>query len=175
MAELIPKKPSKLPAWPNFLFYISLILVIVSAAGYFFLDNSAKEAQSALEKIENQLKETPEEIAELEKELLFWQKKISIFSDLRENHLGSSQVFSFIEEITHPEVSWASFKLSSGEKNLSLSGSTDGLVEIKQQLIILEEEERIIESELKGFSQGKEGEVKFSVDITLKEGVLKQQ
>ncbi|MCK4454365.1 hypothetical protein KAU51_03460 [Candidatus Parcubacteria bacterium] len=166
--EVISKKETKRKSWLDLVFYFCLILLIISVLSYFVLEYSLKQAEEELKDLNNRISEQQnEENKKLKEKLFFNQKKIDEFSIILNEHKLTSQVFSFIENLTHPEVVFLDFSFSSNNSILSLSARTSNFKALGEQLLILQGQENIENIELSNISLMEEGNIDFSLGISL--------
>jgi len=173
--EIIPKKAEAKPATLlNFLFYFSLILLIIAILGYFSLFLLQKNSKKMLQKIEEKTAEkgTPEEKA-LEEKALLYQKKIDDFSNLINAHQSNLKFFDSLESLTHPKVFFSKANLKIREGNISLSGVTDNFEILGQQFLIFQKENFINNVNLSKVSIGKEGKIEFTIEVSFRPGQFK--
>lgn len=166
--QIIPKQEEKSSSLKNILFYFSLILLLAVAASYFVLNNSQKKAEKDIQLLDQELAAaaaSPE--AALEKEVLDYQKKINDFSSLLALHQYSSQIFPFIESITHPKVAFSDFSLEINKGSITLSGITDSFLTLDQQLTILKNEKLVKEVNLSDIAFEKDGRISFNFGLIL--------
>jgi len=164
--EIIPKKEVERKPWLDWVFYFSLSLLIIFVLSYFVLEYSLKKAEGELKDLENKISEQNEKNKKPKEELLGKQKKIDDFSIVLKEHKLTSQVFTFIENSTHPEVSFMDFDFNSQSSDLTLSGETSDFKTLGEQLLILQRQEDIEDIELSNISLVEEG-VDFSLSLVL--------
>lgn len=173
MVEIIPKEIPQTPKWLNILFYVSLLLLVFSLAGYFILGSSIKGGQEILKNLRTSIQEgqTVERTA-LEKEILNYQKKIKDFSIIADKHLQLSGVFPVLEGVTHPKVWFSQFNLDVKNKSLSLTGTTQSFETLGQQLLILKKEDFVEKASLSSISMDRTGKINFSLSVLLNEKIF---
>ncbi len=172
--EIIPKKvKAKLPV-VNILFYLSLILLIISVLGYFILGYFQKNSARTLQNIENIIsqKETPE-VKALEKRIFGYQKKIEIVDSLLTSHQLSRNFFSFLENLSYPKIFFSKLNLDVGKLQASISGQAESFESLGQQLSIFRRGEFVKDVNLTEVSIGKEGEIKFSIELSFDSQMFK--
>ncbi|KPJ73638.1 hypothetical protein AMJ48_00160 [Parcubacteria bacterium DG_74_1] len=159
--EIIPKPAEKTPFLANILLFVSIVLLLATVLSYFFLSTSVKETNQTIQRLkEDAVKEkTPQNLALIE-EMLGQQKKIEDFSFLLDAHEAGSNIFDYLESISHPKVWFSGFSFSSNEKGATvvIGGQTDSFKSLGQQLLIFKEEKLIRDVTLSGvsFVRGKE-------------------
>ena len=173
MVEIIPKPIEKAPILVNIIFYISLLMLVGVAATYFLFGYIIEKNNKVLEEKKNTLNQLKTaEIKELETRIFAYQKKIDDFSSLLDQHKASSGFLTFLEEITHPKVWFSGFNLDVQKAEVKLTGETDK-ISLGQQLIIFENNRKIIKSDLSGMTP-KEGEtVSFDISLSLDPEIFK--
>ncbi len=164
--EIIPKLPEKVSVWFNVLFYISIGLLISAILSYFLLDYFQRNTNQVLKEIKTSLlvSRTPKE-QELERSIVQYQRKIDDFVLIFNQHQTNSDFFTFLEEITHPNVVFSQFNLT--KPSLLLSGTAENFVVLGQQLLIFQKNSKISKTNLSTISLGKEGEVEFTFTLSL--------
>lgn len=165
MVEIIPKEKQTNPQ-KNILFYVSLVLFVLSIGGFFlciFLINQSQNQITALkEELEKQ--KTPELVA-LEKDTLALQKKINDFSIILDNHTTVSRFFQLLENKSHPDVYFYFLSLSPSELQAQLFGRAKNFDVIDQQIQIFKKEELIDVIDLASISLSEQGEVEFILNL----------
>lgn len=168
MVEIIPKPAEKIPLWQNLLLLFLIVVLIAAVSGYFLLGHFQEKAREEIKKVETELaKAETKERKELESQILKHQKKIDNFTFLFNRHKTSSNFFEFLEEITHPEVWLSDFKIDIKEATCSFSGETENFVILGQQLIIFQETNEIIKTDLPEIFL-REGKIYFNFNLSLK-------
>ena len=164
--EIIPKPPKKASVWFNVLFYISIGLLISVILSYFLLDYFQRDTNQSLEEIKASLSvsRTPKG-QELERSIVQYQRKINDFVLIFNRHQTNSNFFTFLEEITHPNVIFSQFNLT--KPSLSLSGTAENFVVLGQQLLIFQKNSKILKTNLSTISLGKEGRIGFVFTLSL--------
>jgi len=172
--EIVPKEKIKVPLKENLLFYLSLILFIFSLATSFFLDYCQKKNFDILEEIEMILiKEKTKEEIRIEQKMLGVKKKIEDFSFLLSSHKKNTNFFKFLEKTTHPRILFHDLILETEEGKVNLSGKTENLKILGQQLLIFNREQFIEKAELLNTKIGKEGGIEFSIELSLNPEIFK--
>ena len=164
--EIIPKPPKKVPFRLNILSYISIGLLVSTILSYFLLDYFQKNVNQDLEEITASflVPRTPQE-QELEGSIVQYQRKINDFVLIFNRHQTNSSFFTFLEEITHPNVIFSQFDLT--KPSVSLSGTAENFVVLGQQLLIFQNNSKILKTNLSTISLGEEGRIGFTFNLTL--------
>lgn len=174
MVEIIPKKEKKTPSLINILFYLSLLLLIITIGGYFALDYLQKDLERERVNFEKRIteKETPERKV-LEKKIKEYQKRINDLSILLNAHQRSSSFFPFLEKLSHPKVFFSNLDLNLSNYEASLGGQTDNFQILGQQFLIFKTEKSIKSVNLTKISIGEEGKVEFTFKLSLDPQIFK--
>lgn len=174
MVDIFPKKIPPTPILLNFLFYFSLILLISVISGIFIVNNSIKKSQKSLEALEEVLvgEKTSENIA-LEKEILSYSQKIKDLSQIIDEHVVSSEFFTFLEKNSHPKVWFSQFNLDTEAGTVNLIGEAQSFESLGQQLTIFKKEELIKEINLEKIEITKQGKINFALFLSFSPIILK--
>lgn len=166
--EIIPKETPKLPNWINHLFYCFLAFFVLSVIGFFVLNAFLKKAQQELEYLGSALVgEKSFSDPSLEREILAEKKKIDDFSFLIGQRREMPEIFSFLQNISHPKVWFSSFDFNIDKSTINLQGETENFESLGQQLYILDSEESIAGYELGNISVSEGGKIGFNLSISL--------
>jgi len=174
MVEIIPKPQVKSPPWINILFYSSLVLLIITVLSIFIINQLQKSAFDVSQKLGEELKKvkSPERFDSANK-LIGYQKKISDFSYLIQNHKLTSKLFTLLEKLSHPKVQFTNFNLQVDKTKVVLNGETDNFLSLGQQFLIFRAEPLIKEVNLSTVSIGDNGRIGFSFEITPSSEIFK--
>lgn len=101
----------------------SLTFLLAALAFYFFLAGYARVAQTQIKSLDREIQDLVASISleEVEK-VITLDAQIRGLKKLLPNHTFPSQVFSFLENNTNPEVSFRSLKLNVQDNQLYLEG-----------------------------------------------------
>jgi len=171
--KIIPKKEIEKKPWLDWVFYFCIALLIMSILTYFVLEYSLKGAEEELKDLKNKISEQQnEENKKLKEDISLVQKKIDDFSIILNEHKLASQVFTFIENSTHPEVSFMDFNFDSEDSSLMLSAQTSNFKTLGEQLLIFQGQEDIENIALSNIYLMDEGNIEFSLNIVLNTQIL---
>lgn len=174
--DIIPSETPKMPKWLNSIFYFFLIFLAVSVIGHFVLQGFVKKHERGLEVLEAALNEEPAvSDSALEKDILNIKNKIDDFSFLAGQRKETSGVFSIIESVCHPQVWFSNFQFDSSRGEAELKGEAENFETLGQQIIILENDERIENFQLGEVSIAKEGKIGFGLSLTFKSEALSNE
>lgn len=176
--ELVPKekKPGVSLTFFRVIFHILLGLAFALSVSLVVVEVSKRRAKRRLMGLETRLsQEGLQKIGELEKEVFAFQTELSTYRDLLSSHKRGSLFFEFIGGLTHPEVSFDKLVLTVREDRAVLDGKTSSFKELREQILVLREEKEIKEVGLRKVSLGKEGGVKFTLELSLTPSVFKEK
>jgi len=131
-----PLNRRKTSGWLGRLITLSIILLVIAVGLYFvalFYQNYLNKSISALnEKIKNLSQEIS--IEDRNEVLTFYSQLINLKS-LLSNHLYPSKIFSRLELITHPQVTFTGFSYDYKNLLLKLEGYAKNLDILAQQIL----------------------------------------
>lgn len=158
---------------PLTVFVIGLIAVLFVASSYAFLYFSSEDISRKIDERNQKLIETAEEKA-LKKELSGYEFKINTFKSLLENRGKTLNVFSFLEQVCHPDVWFKNFNYDSSKSSVSISATTKDFIVLAQQLIILKQHQDILTKiTLSNLSRDPKEGVNFSLDLVFAPQIFK--
>ncbi len=103
-----------------------------------------------------------------EAEVLNDKKKIDDFTAMISHHRISTNVFSFIEENTLPNVWFSNFRLSEVSNVINLSGEADTASTLSRQVQIFEQHQDYISNiSVLDFQTQDKGNIKFSLNLAI--------
>ena len=171
--QIIPRPEERKPVLPEVLFYFSLALVVIAAASYFILANMLQKTGSSILAIDKEMAELDSSpVRQLEVKIMEYQKKINDFSRLIGGYKYSSQIFPFIEGLSHPDLSFSDFNASIDSNTVSVSGTAQSFQTVAQQLMIFRNDKLIKDVALTEVSLGEKGGIPFAFDLVLAPGVF---
>lgn len=172
MVELIPKKEKTavLPRWVDILFYVAIVVFIITLLAFLILNRLKNATEKALENVQVKIEQirTPERLA-MEANLLDLEKKIKDVEVLLGSHYDASKFFTELEKVTHPGVQFTEISVDNTKFTVRLSGLAQDFTAVEQQFRILDQSDLFHEVKLSDLSVGKEAEqpgVKFLLSFT---------
>lgn len=175
MAIEISPREEKQPLWQTAIFVFSLVLFLLCAGAYaalnFYLIPRGEESLKSLES-ELAIQGTQEQ-KEMKKEVLLAAGQVNDFEILYRNRLKATNLFEFLQECTHPKVSFSSFSLNLASSTASLSGQTNSFESLIQQIKILRDQQYIKSFEVSNIALAKVGGVSFNLSLTLESTIFK--
>lgn len=150
------------------MFYSFLGLLAISLFCFFILNNIFNNSRQELKELEDALNNQSWEVSPgLESSILAKKEKIDNFKTLISNRKTVSEIFSILQEISHPKVWFSSFELKSEENSIGLVGQAKDFESLGQQIFILKSENLIESFDLQSISISKEGRINFNLSLSL--------
>lgn len=171
--KIIPRPKPKISVFINFLFWFSLILLIVLGGLYFLLHNQVSSLAIEKEEIEEDITLSPGQ-EELKKEMQLMSNKISDFSEIFEEHKITSNFFKFLKTYCHPKVQFMSLRIDNKQTKADLQGETENFRTLGEQILILKQVEFIKGLQVSNISLTQAGKVSFSLTFTFSEELIKK-
>lgn len=178
MADLLFKKESPLSTLQmrqggSILFYLSLLIFFAALAGYggLALLNNAQE--KAREELIAQVRTKEEELRpELLNQIFLLDARIKNMRALLSQHLFPSNVLSFLETHTHPQVQFLNLNFSGDARKLDMTGEAASYAVLAEQIAALEGDPNVSGVEFGGLSLGAKNLVNFKIAIIFKPNLL---
>lgn len=125
--------------WMDVILYFVLSLFLATLLSYFIflIKNNLQREEIQKVMISFQTVGTTQQKQE-EKEVLNYQKKINDFSSLLKNHQFTSNVFSFLEAQTIPNVWYKQFNLNAKNSEVQISGEAEDMDALARQIAVFE-------------------------------------
>ncbi|MSU54424.1 MAG: hypothetical protein EXS48_01100 [Candidatus Staskawiczbacteria bacterium] len=109
-----------------------------------------------------------------EKEVLSYKKMVDDFIDIINNHRISSNVFTFIEQKTLPNVWYVSFSVSETKKEINLLGEAQNMEALSNQIKIFETSKDYVNNITVLNSQiTPQKRIRFTLSLSLKPEIFK--
>jgi len=111
-----------------------------------------------------------------EKEVKSLDQALKNLKIILQNHVYWSNLFSVIEKLVVPQVTFSEFssKIEKGDSVVSMAGETSGYTYLAKQIRSFEQHSLISGSKVRNISLGTKGGIEFEMDIIFKRGVLKK-
>jgi hypothetical protein len=153
------------PGIPKNYLFGSLAFCLSVLAIYFVMAGYVKLVNSQVENLDREIQDTIASLSsdEVEKALVL-DAQLKGLKKLLPRHIFSSNVFSFLENNTSPQLSFASFKLDTAQRILSLEGVAPTMGDISIQAAAFKEQPFIKEVVLKNVRQEETG-FKFKLEV----------
>jgi len=169
-----PKKIGQKISALDMLYYLVIILLLITFFSYFVLSFFIQRSEQKLTEIKTAIlqKQVPE-IKTLEQEVISKQKKIHAFADLLDSHKKISGFFTFLKQNCSNEVIFSKVELDSEMFKAAISGSASSFITLGEQIIIFQEQELIESIDLSSVSLGQEGRIGFTLQAVLEPEIFK--
>jgi Tfp pilus assembly protein PilN len=168
LVKIIPKPKPKLPGWINFLFWVSVLILVFLIGTFFYLQYQNSLLKEKNNSLQNQINELDVKIKkELKGEVFKISEKIKDFSQILKEHKIISNFFEFLKSISHPRVQFTSLNLNAKNYEVTLRGITENFQVLGEQLLVFKENENIKNLKVFNISLNKEGKVEFSLSFNL--------
>lgn len=167
-------KPEKLAVgWPWRLFLFAAFALFLALAVNFGLKYGfGSFLNLELEKLDKTIRESGNEISETQQEnFINFHSQLINLRHLLDNHLKSSNVFSFLEQKTNQGVYYEGAVLAAPERQLRLEGIAKSYENLAQQIIAFEQSLETEKVVLEG-SQAAERSVRFNIRLNIKPSLL---
>jgi Tfp pilus assembly protein PilN len=150
---------------------IAFIAAAVSAGGLYFyrrsVDRTRAEWAAQVEIQESELR--PELLAQL----IDLSNTLTVTRELLQNHTISSNVFTLLQETTHPKVQYTTFAFSVEKQTIEVAGLALSYQAVAEQVRILEGQSQVAKVGFGGLALGEKGLISFRLSITVKPSLLK--
>ncbi len=158
----------------GWLFYVSFLiflLVLTSYGGLIFLNRAQEGAkQEILAQIDQKRQELRPELVQ---KIFSLEARFKTMQSLIQKHAFPSRTFTWVEQHTHPRVSFSTFGFDGAQRKLTLTGTADSLVSLNQQIALFQQNPDIEKVDFGGLSFTKEtGHVGFNTTVILKPAFL---
>lgn len=158
---------------PIIVLAVALIIALFLASSYVFMLFSSNEISAEIEEKNKSLVETPSETA-LKKEVSDYEGKINTFKTLINGRKKVLNVFSFLEEVCHPDVWFKNFNYDSSGGKVVINATAKDFIVMAQQLLILKQHQDVLTKiTLSGMNIGENEEIGFSLDLVFAPQIFK--
>lgn len=171
--EIIPKVQSKKLSLPQIILIAALVLAVICVAAYFYFGYASDKADAETGKVQRSITNLENENRELENMLLAYAGKINDFKTRLSIHEKTENIFSFIEEKCHPQVSFSSFDFNDQKVEVLVLGKAESFVALEQQALIFKSASLVKNVNLSQVSLGSDGAISFSFIIALDPQIFK--
>ena len=159
--------------WMDVIFYFAVSLLMAAIFCYliFWVKNGfqredIKKEIAALETVgTSQQKEE-------EKTVINYQKKISDFTDLLNNHEFASNAFAFMEAETMPNIWFKQFALDEKNAGVQLSGEADSMDAFSRQVAVFEKNKYVTNIASLNSSLGNSARIAFNMSLVLSQDIF---
>lgn len=171
-----PKPTTSLFSWQRIASFTLIFLYLTVLGLYLFMFFYERKTSEELLKTNLALQKTEEEL-KLEERIKILKQKIDDSYLLIFSHKYPSNIFEFMEKVTHPKVWFSSFEYNSEKREISLKGAAEDFKVLGQQKQILEKAmlDKNIETfnfQDLSFSRGEKEGISFSLKIVFPSDLL---
>lgn len=164
------------PTWKKVLLLISIVFFVIILGIFIYqtlikIPNNEKHISNLNTQIASQGNEKQLENKEI---VLTAEKKIKTFQDLYNNSPVFQEFFTVFESWIYPRVYFTEFNLNISDSKLEMSGDTNSLQSLMQQMIIFDEKTDILNYEISNIENGANG-VTFNVSIEVNPELFKKK
>lgn len=129
----------------------------------FFLES---RTQTKIEEAEILLRaEKTQEEAQLEHDVLVVRTRLKDFTTLVQLKKDVLPVFSFLETVVHPEVTFLSMNVDANRHSMQLRGTAESFSALDEQLVVLQAREEPSSLSLTNLKLGGQGGVDFQMEV----------
>ncbi len=176
--QLVPKSGQKgelKVTGKEIIYYILLGLALFVTFAFLYLHLVGRKMEKEITTIDRKLIESRSgEFEDLEKSILKAEAKISLFSKFLDSHKKNSLFFDYLSTVCHKEVFFTHLDLNAVDSTAEVEGKTEDFARLRQQILILRNEEKIEEVDLKSVSINQERGVDFSLSLSFDSSILKE-
>jgi len=180
VVQLIPKSKQQRGGfdlnliWKNrqvlLVFRILIFLFAVYGILFFYERSLNKELQATQDKIEDLRAKSDRNKEDAARK---FGEKLDGVSSILDSHIYSSNLFAFIQALTHPKVQFTNFNFVSVSGFLTLKGLTESYETFGEQMISFEKNSEIRNITVSGVKLIKSGQVRFTVSFDVDSGLYK--
>lgn len=154
--------------WIDVLFYFAISLLVACVFCYiiFLIKNGIQSEEIKQADLTMQKVGTSDQ-KDQEKSVITYQKKINDFTQLLKNHQIASNVFTFMQTQTMPNVWFRQFSFNTKAGEVQLNGEADSLDAFSRQVASLEKNEYVQNMSGLNSSISSIDRVQFSFNLTL--------
>lgn len=155
---------------------LAVVLVVFSLLVYGGLFFYKKSLSKELNELQVQIIEINEQRdEEFEKKVRSLDGALKSLKILLKNHLYWSNLFSKLEDLIVPWVSFSAFSGAidkDGAVNLGLSGKTMGYTYLAKQMVSFSQDKLVSDIKISEITLGTEGGIEFGLDVTFEKDIL---
>lgn len=151
---------------------VCLITAVVVGGSYLYFYLNIKKIDEAIKEKNQQGARITQDISKKEAELAPIRTKINEFSKLFSAHNSPLAALEFLEDNCLPRVWFSGFIFNSEDKQATLSGQTDELATLEQQIAVLREQPEVISLKVSNVSIDENEEVGFALNIIFNSSIL---
>ncbi len=169
MVQVIPKTAIKqISAIKKILPWFSFALVIIVVGLYFVFSQQIVKTEAALDQAEQELAQVQsEEQKELENKILITKIKTEDIIQILQRRQKASDFFTLLESLVHPKLYFTALSLNIENEQAEVKGLCNDFTSLGEQVIAFSQSSFIEEAQLLDINFTKEGEIEFSIALSL--------
>jgi len=152
---------------------LGLALFVTMALVLTFLTARRTKAELSLVRARS-LESRTEELGILERRVRSTKIKLELYNELLSEHKYASSFFDFLRSTSHEYVYFNGMELDVRNGVVFLKGETEDFGGLRQQILILRDEDAVIDVSLKTLTLNKKGGVDFTLQISLERTVFEK-
>lgn len=154
--------------WVDVVFYFVISLLVSTVLCYLIFILKIYLQQQELKDLDQAILTVGTDAQkEQEKTVFNYQKKINDYAQLAENHKFASNIFSFLEKETLPNVWFSKFGMTVLQNQVDLSGEAENLDTLSRQTLAFEKNELVKKVSILTSNVGELGKVNFNLSLVL--------
>jgi len=155
--------------WTDAVFYSLLAVLVTIIACYLIFEYKSYLLRQKVKEIDGKIAVHGTEQQKANEQKVFaYKKDIDNFAVLMANHRHASNVFTFIEQNTLPNVWFSSFNMSEATSEIRLAGEAENMEALSRQGELFEKNEDLVKDITVLNSQAQtSGKVKFILNVSL--------
>jgi hypothetical protein len=159
--------------WMDVIFYLVISLLIASVFCWiiFIVKNNIQRGEIKTETDKLQVINNDQQKG-YEADVINYQKKISDFTGIFQNHEFASNIFAFMQAQTMPNVWFNQFNLDEKNSSVQLSGESSDMDAFSVQVAALEKNKYVKSLGTLDSLLGKSARVKFDMNLTLDQNIF---
>jgi len=165
LIKIIPRAKEKAPNYVNFLFWFSLILLIVLLFLFFVLKMDTSSLLSKKVALEKEITSSYGQTG-TEKELSQTSNRIKDFSFLMKEHKKPSVLMDFLSSSCHSQVRFKNLQVDLKTNKVVLSGESNGFGSLEEQILGLKKNKKVKGLQVSDVFLNRLGIVEFNLTFT---------
>ncbi len=150
------------------------ILIVLGLAFYF--GSAAYKGALTREltvQADNIMQVQSERDAMVEEEVRDFAVRLSTIDSLLQNHTYASEIFAFLERMTHQAVQFRDFTYRTQGSTITMNGATDNYTTLGEQIIALEQNSNIKNLAISNIQLDKSGRVFFGISFEVDQRLVR--
>ena len=162
---------SEAGAWVFNVGLVAFLASLVFLGGLFLYNRSLNSSRDVWKKqIDTQEADLRPDLLQ---QLIDLSNELAATKSLLSNHTFASNVFTFLEQSTHPKVQYTNFAFAADALKIDLSAVAASYQTVADEISILEANPQVAKVDFGGLSRTDQGLVNFRMSITVRPSLLK--